>query len=74
MSTKDLIQFKKFYSVIVSFYVYNISLNNKSISETLLNDIPSFCLENDSVRETIKIFNKFSKVEQTELSKVGFKF
>jgi hypothetical protein len=48
-------------------------LNNKSISETLLKDLPIFCLENDSVKETIKIFNKFSKVEQTELSKVGFK-
>jgi len=73
LSNKELIHFKKFYSLIISFYAYNIALNNKSISEVILNSLPLFCLDSETVKETIKIFNKFSKTEQSELSKVGFK-
>lgn len=73
ISNKELIQFKKFYSLIISFYSYNIAFKNKSISEDILTSLPNFCLDDETVKETIKIFNKFSKAEQSELSKVGFK-
>lgn len=73
LSNTTLIQFKKFYSLIISFYAKNIALNNKSIAENISNSLPIFCLDDDQVKETMKIFNKFSKTEQTEISKVGFK-
>jgi len=73
LSKADIFKFKKFYAVVISFYAYNIALKNKSIYEELMSSLPLFCPDQESINETIRIFNKFSKTEQLELSKVGFK-
>ncbi|MFZ1519205.1 MAG: hypothetical protein WAU11_10545 [Ignavibacteriaceae bacterium] len=72
-SKTDITKFKKLYTIVICFYGYNIALKNESIYEELMGSLPQFCPDIESIKETIRIFNKFSKTEQLELSKVGFK-
>ncbi len=73
LSKTDIKKFKKFYTIVISFYAYNIALKNKSIYEEMMDSLQLFCLDQELINATIRIFHKFSKTEQLELSKVGFK-
>ena len=71
LQNKEIEQFYKLYSLIITFYAHNISMNNENYSEEINNTLYKYCPSISTVEDTIKIFHKFSKTAKKELSNVG---
>lgn len=70
---KNIEQFKKLYSLIISYYAYNISIKNSSISGEINTTLEKFCPDVNTIKEVFKIINKFSKTERDNLSSTSHK-